>query len=68
VSHPGVAGDREGNRAAPVPPREPTGDDAVDEALGRLDQVTDEPLDIQIECGEQAHRILQGRLADLRQE
>jgi hypothetical protein len=40
----------------------------VDEVLDQLDQVTDEPLDVQIEGGEQAHRVLQGRLADLGQE
>jgi len=36
--------------------------------LGRLDVVTDEPLDTQIEVSEQVHRVLQGRLADLGKE
>jgi hypothetical protein len=48
--------------------REPTGDHAVDEVLGQLDNVTNEPLDIQIEVSERVHRVLQGRLADLGQE
>lgn len=48
--------------------RRPTGDDAVDEVLARFDAVTDEPLDTQIEVGEQVHRVLQGRLGDLGQE
>ncbi len=46
----------------------PTGDAAVDEVLGRLDAVTDQPLDTQIEVGEQVHRVLQGRLVDLGKE
>jgi hypothetical protein len=45
--------------------REPTGDQAVDDVLGRRDQAAGEPLDIQIEVGERVHRVLQGRLADL---
>lgn len=45
--------------------RQPTGDRAVDEVLGQLDQVSDEPLDAQIEVGERVHQVLQGRLADL---
>lgn len=49
----------------PVAARQPTGDHAVDEVLGQLDKVTDEPLDTQIEVSEQVHRVLQGRLADL---
>ena len=48
--------------------RRPTGDDAVDEALRRLDAVTDEPLDTQIEMGEQVLRVMQGRLVDLGKE
>ena len=48
--------------------RQPTGDDAVDDVLGRLDGVTQEPLDVQIEVSEQVHRVLQDRLADLAQE
>ena len=55
----------------PLPPiasRQPTGDRAVDEVLGRLDVVTDEPLGTQIEVSEQVHRVLQGRLADLGKE
>ncbi|MEO6145274.1 MAG: hypothetical protein ABIP19_14960 [Dermatophilaceae bacterium] len=48
--------------------RQPTGDDAVDEALDRFDAVTDEPLDAQIEVGEQVHQVLRGRLVDLGEE
>lgn len=48
--------------------RRPTGDAAVDEVLGRLDAVIGEPLDAQIEVGEQVHRVLQGRLVDLGKE
>ena len=46
----------------------PTGDDAVDEVLRRFDAVTDEPLDTQIEVGEQVLRVMQGRLVDLGKE
>jgi len=48
--------------------RQPTGDDAVDEVLERFDAVTDEPLDVQLEVGEQVHRVLRGRLVDLSKE
>jgi hypothetical protein len=48
--------------------RQPTGDQVVDDVLGRLDAVASEPLDIQIEVGELVHDVLQGRLADLDQE
>jgi hypothetical protein len=48
--------------------RQPTGDDVVDDVLGRLDAVAGEPLDVQIEVGELVHDVLQGRLADLDQE
>ncbi|NMM22885.1 MAG: hypothetical protein HHJ11_05215 [Phycicoccus sp.] len=48
--------------------RQPTGDDAVDTVLDELDAVADEPLDSQIQAGEQVHRVLQGRLADLGKE
>ena len=48
--------------------RQPTGDDAVDTVLDELDAVADEPLDSQIQVGEQVHRVLQGRLADLGKE
>ena len=53
---------------APGAARQPTGDQAVDDVLGQLDQVGDEPLDTQIEVSERVHRVLQGRLADLGQE
>jgi hypothetical protein len=46
----------------------PTGDDAVDQVLRRLAAVANEPLDTQIEMGEQVHRVLQGRLGDLGKE
>ena len=49
-------------------PRQATGDEAVDDVLGRLDGVTHESLDVQIEVSEQVHRVLQDRLADLAQE
>jgi hypothetical protein len=45
--------------------RQPTGDQAVDDVLRQLDQVTHEPLDTQIEVSERVQRVLQGRLADL---
>lgn len=48
--------------------RRPTGDPAVDEVLGQLDLVSEEPLDAQIEASERVHRVLQGRLSDLGQE
>ena len=48
--------------------RQPTGDDAVDDVLRRLDSVTDDPLDTRIEVGEEVLRVLQGRLADLGKE
>jgi len=48
--------------------RVPTGDAAVDAVLGQLDTVTGAPLDSQIEAGEEVHRVLQVRLADLGQE
>jgi len=52
----------------PVAMRQPTGDEAVDHVLDQLDAVADEPLDSQIQVGEQVHRVLQGRLADLGKE
>ena len=45
-----------------------TGDDAVDQVLARFDAVAGESLDTQIDAGEQVHRVLLGRLADLGQE
>jgi len=48
--------------------REPTGDDAVDDVLLRLDAAIDEPLDYQIEAGEHVQQVLQARLADLGKE
>jgi hypothetical protein len=48
--------------------RQPTGDQAVDDALAQLDQVSQEPLDIQIEVSERVHRVLQSRLTDLGRE
>lgn len=54
--------------SAPGATRKPTGDPAVDEALGQLDQVSDKPLDVQVDVGEQVHAVLQDRLADLGQE
>jgi hypothetical protein len=54
--------------ADPVVTRQPTGDQAVDDVLGQLDQVVDEPLDTQIEVSERVQRVLQSRLADLGQE
>ena len=52
----------------PVAMRQPTGDEAVDHVLDQLDAVADEPLDSQIQVGEQVHLVLQGRLADLGKE
>ena len=48
--------------------REPTGDAAVDQALDLLDSVSGESLDRHIEVGQQVHRTLQARLADLGRE
>jgi hypothetical protein len=59
-----------GDEVLPLEPgaaRVPTGDQGVDDVLGRLDAATSEPLDIQIEVSEQVHRVLQGRLADLQE-
>ena len=50
---------------APGAGRLVTRDQAVDEALEKLERLADEPLDTQIEVSEQVHRVLQGRLADL---
>jgi hypothetical protein len=63
-----TAGAQDGSVQEPRTARQPTGDDAVDQVLGQLDAATDEPLDIQIEVGEQVHRVLLGRLADLGKE
>lgn len=63
----GPTGVMEASLPAP-PPREPTGDDAVDEVLAQLDAVADQPLDSQIQMGERVHRVLQSRLADLGKE
>jgi hypothetical protein len=52
----------------PAATRELTGDQAVDDVLGHLDQAANEPLDKQIEVGERVQRVLQSRLADLGQE
>lgn len=65
--HPGGS-QRDVSAPAQATGRPLTGDDAVDEALGQLDQVDGEPLDTQIEVGERVHRVLQGRLADLGKE
>jgi hypothetical protein len=54
--------------AAPGGARQPTGDPAVDDALAKLDAVSEAPLDTQIEVIEQVHRVLQGRLGDLATE
>lgn len=48
--------------------REPTGDAAVDQALDLLDSVSGESLDRHIEVGQQVHRTLQARLADIGRE
>jgi hypothetical protein len=48
--------------------REPTGDAAVDRALDDLDALPGQPLDRHIEVGQQVHRTLQGRLADIGRE
>jgi hypothetical protein len=62
------AEDRQGSVPARGNARRPTGDDAVDQVLGRFDGVTDEPLETQIDVGEQVLQVLQGRLADLGKE
>jgi hypothetical protein len=58
----------DGSGAVSATARRPTGDEAVDHVLGQLDAVAGEPLDTQIEMGEQVHLVLQGRLAHLGKE
>ena len=47
----------------PVPPQ--SGDPAVDEASRALALVMHEPLELQVQEYERAHRTLQDRLADV---
>jgi hypothetical protein len=61
----GTSDRSEGSVADPDVARQPTGDHSVDDVLEQLDQVTNEPLDIQIEVSERVQRVLQARLADL---
>ncbi|HYO20475.1 MAG TPA: hypothetical protein VES02_17620 [Dermatophilaceae bacterium] len=69
MSHSEMPGNGEGaHSVVPADERIPTGDAAVDDVLGHLDTVTGESLDSQIEAGEEVHRVLQDRLADLGQE
>ena len=63
-----VADGEDGPISAPETVRRLTGDDAVDQVLERFDAVADESLDTQIDAGEQVHRVLLGRLADLGKE
>jgi len=63
-----VADGEDGPVSTPKTVRRSTGDDAVDQVLERFDAVADESLDIQIDAGEQVHRVLLGRLADLGKE
>jgi hypothetical protein len=48
--------------------RNPTGDAVVDRALDDLDALPGQPLDRHIEVGQQVHRTLQARLADVGRE
>jgi len=57
-----------GGRLAPRAGRKPTGDAVVDRALDELDDVSGQPLDRHIEVGQQVHRTLQARLADIGRE
>ena len=50
------------------PTGSPPGDAAVDQALDLLDSVSGESLDRHIEVGQQVHRTLQARLADIGRE
>ena len=69
MSHSETPGDGAGVRVVvEAVERVPTGDAAVDEVLAQLDTVTEDPLDSQIEAGEEVQRVLQERLADLGQE
>ena len=45
-----------------------TGDAVVDRALDALDALPGQPLDRHIEVGQQVHRTLQARLADIGRE
>jgi len=63
-----VADGEDGPVSTPKTVRRSTGDDAVDQVLERFDAVADESLDTQIDAGEQVHRVLLGRLADLGKE
>jgi hypothetical protein len=63
-----VAEGEDGPIPAPETVRRSSGDDAVDQVLERFDAVADESLDTQIDAGEQVHRVLLGRLADLGKE
>jgi hypothetical protein len=57
-----------GGHQAPKPGRITTGDAVVDRALDDLDNVSGQPLDRHIEVGQQVHRTLQARLADIGRE
>ena len=48
--------------------RNPTGDAIVDRALDDIDALPGQPLDRHIEVGQQVHRTLQARLADIGRE
>ncbi len=48
--------------------RNPTGDAVVDRALDDLDALPGQSLDRHIEVGQQVHRTLQARLADIGRE
>jgi len=61
-------GQQLGGKQAPSADRKPTGDAVVDRALDDLDDVSGQPLDRHIEVGQQVHRTLQARLADIGRE
>jgi hypothetical protein len=60
--------DQLGGQPAARAGRNPTGDAVVDRALDELDALPGQPLDRHIEVGQQVHRALQARLADIGRE
>jgi hypothetical protein len=60
--------ERLGGHQAAGAGRNLTGDGVVDRALDDLDALPGQPLDRHIEVGQQVHRTLQARLADVGRE
>jgi hypothetical protein len=49
----------------PMPALPYTGDEVIDQATAALTQAMREPLELQVQAYERAHRTLQDRLADV---